>query len=455
MTQTTPPATATKNRLNTVSLRLRVTVAVLAVLAVMLILLSIAINAIFIAQSNRNLDALLTGQAQLARQLARSGVGPQQIVNRVQAGGVQAHLVLRNGTEFGTPITSGTVKTTTITLNAPTRVDGANLTLAVDTALVFDARRTLRRILMITAVIALVVSAALIAAAVRLALRPLDSMAALAKTVSQGNRGYRLAPTRTDTELGQTAQAFDEMLDELEGAETRAQQAEERTRAFLADAAHELRTPIAGVQAAAETLLHHDDQLDHDERQHLQALLVREAERAGALISDLLTAARLDAGIDLDLAPVSLRTLAHSEIDRVRLLHPETAVTISGPEVIARADAARVSSILRNVIDNAVRAAGPEGQVHLVVREHDQFAIAEIWDSGPGVPPSQRERIFERLVRLDHGRAGDAGGSGLGLAIARGYARAHGGDLTCEDPRGSGAMFRLVLPLEPRQMAVR
>ena len=455
MTQTTPPATATKNRLNTVSLRLRVTVAVLAVLAVMLILLSIAINAIFIAQSNRNLDALLTGQAQLARQLARSGVGPQQIVNRVQAGGVQAHLVLRNGTEFGTPITSGTVKTTTITLNAPTRVDGANLTLAVDTALASDARRTLRRILMITAVIALVVSAVLVAAAVRLALRPLDSMAALAKAVSQGNRGYRLAPTRTDTELGQTAQAFDEMLDELEGAETRAQQAEERTRAFLADAAHELRTPIAGVQAAAETLLHHDDQLDHDERQHLQALLVREAERAGALISDLLTAARLDAGIDLDLAPVSLRTLAHSEIDRVRLLHPETAVTMSGPEVIAHADAARVSSILRNVIDNAVRAAGPEGQVHLVVREHDQFAIAEIWDSGPGVPPSQRERIFERLVRLDHGRAGDAGGSGLGLAIARGYARAHGGDLTCEDPRGSGAMFRLVLPLEPRQMAVR
>ena len=73
------------------------------------------------------------------------------------------------------------------------------------------------------------------------------------------------------------------MLDELEGAERRAQQAEERTRAFLADAAHELRTPIAGVQAAAETMLHHDDQLARDERQHLQALLVREAERAGAL----------------------------------------------------------------------------------------------------------------------------------------------------------------------------
>jgi two-component system, OmpR family, sensor kinase len=447
---------AAPNRLNTVSLRLRVIAAVMAVLAIILILLSIAVSAIFIAQSNRSLDALLAGQAQLARQLARAGAGPQQIVNRMQAGGVQAHLVLRNGTEFGTPIATGaTVKTTTLTLNAPTRVDGAQLTLAVDTSIVSGARRTLRRVLLITGLIALLVSAALVAAAVRLALRPLDSMAALAKTVSQGNRGNRLAPTRTDTEIGQTAQAFDEMLDELEGAEARAQQAEERTRAFLADAAHELRTPIAGVQAAAETLLHHDDQLDRSERQHLEVLLIREAERAGALISDLLAAARLDAGIDLDLAPVSLPTLVHSEIDRVRLVHPEATVTMSGPEVIARADAAKVSSILRNVIDNAMRAAGPQGTVHVVVREQDQFAVAEIWDSGPGVPPSERERIFERLVRLDHGRANDAGGSGLGLAIARGYARAHGGDLTCEDPRGIGAMFRLILPLEPRQAAIR
>jgi two-component system, OmpR family, sensor kinase len=448
------PAGAARNQLSTVSLRLRVTAAVMIVLAVMLVLLSIAVNAIFIAQSNRSLDALLAGQAQLARQLARSGAGPQQIVNRMQAGGVQAYLVLRNGTEFGTPITGAAIKTTTITLNAPTRVDGASLTLAVDAALVSDARRTLRRVLMITGVIALAVSAVLVAAAVRVALRPLDSMAALAKTISQGNRGYRLAPTRTDTELGQTAQAFDEMLDELEGAERRAQQAEERTRAFLADAAHELRTPIAGVQAAAETMLHHDDQLDRDERQHLQALLVREAERAGALISDLLTAARLDAGIDLDLAPISLRTLVHSELDRVRLLHAEATVTMSGPEVIARADAAKVSSILRNVIDNAMRAAGPQGKVHVVVREHDQRAIAEVWDSGPGVPPSERERIFERLVRLDPGRANDAGGSGLGLAIARGYARAQGGDLTCEEPHDVGAKFRLVLPLEPPQVGV-
>ena len=124
---------------------------------------------------------------------------------------------------------------------------------------------------------------------------------------------------------------------------------------------------------------------------------------------------------------------------------------MSGADVVARADAGQVSGILRNVLENAVRAAGPQGMVHLALyAAADQLAVIDVWDSGPGVPPSERERIFERLVRLDHGRIHDSGGSGLGLAIARGYARAHGGDLRCEDPRGPGALFRLTLPLEPR-----
>ena len=213
-----------------------------------------------------------------------------------------------------------------MTLNAPARVDGAELTLTIDTALVSTARQRLRRILSWSAWSRCGSAPCWWPAAVRLALRPLDSMAALAKTITEGNRGRRLAPTRTDTEIGQTARAFDEMLDELEGAETRARQAEERTRAFLADAAHELRTPITGVQAAAETLLHHGDALPAADREHLQALLVREAQRAGTLISDLLAAARLDAGVELHREPVSLGQLAVHELDRVRLLHPEATV---------------------------------------------------------------------------------------------------------------------------------
>ena len=100
-------------------------------------------------------------------------------------------------------------------------------------------------------------------------------------------------------------------------------------RILVVEDSNAIRVPVA-------TALSADDQLDRDGRQHLQALLVREAERAGALIAGLLAAARLDAGIDLDLAPISLRTLVHGELDRVWLLHPEATVTMSGPEVIAR-----------------------------------------------------------------------------------------------------------------------
>ena len=457
---TLPPGPSEPSRLNTVSLRLRVTVAAMAVLGVMMILLGVTVNAVFVAQSNRSLDALLTGRAQLARQLARAGLGPQMIVNRVEADGVRAHLQLRNGTEFGTAVPAGSaVKTIQLTLAAPNRVDGAVLTLAVDTSLVSGAYRTLRRVLVIIGLIVLLLSMGLIALAVRLALRPLSAMAGLAQEITAGQRGSRLAPTRTDTEIGRTAQAFDEMLDELEGAEARARRAEEQTRGFLADAAHELRTPITGVQAAAETLLHHSSQLDASQRQRLETLLIAEAQRAGRLVSDLLAAARLDAGLELDPMPLSLGAVANTEVERARLLAPTTMITLTGPDVIISADPTKLTAIIRNLVDNALRAAGPSGSVALTLAQRGNSAVLEIADSGPGVPPADRERIFERLVRLDSARSTDSGGSGLGLAIARGYARAHGGDLTCEEPSrqlvagvpgqpyGPGARFVLTLPI--------
>jgi two-component system OmpR family sensor kinase len=441
--------TPTPGRLNTVSLRLRVTVTVIAVLGLVLVTLGLVVDAVFAAQSQQNLDSLLSGRVQLARQLARSGVGPQPLVNRVDADGVRAHLRLRSGVEFGAPISvddETTVRRSTLV--APGRVNRAELTLAVDTSLLDGAQATLRRVLILTGLSALLLSALLVAVAVRLALRPLTSMAALARTIADGRRGSRLAPTRTDTELGQTASAFDAMLDELEGAESRAQQAEARTRAFLADAAHELRTPIAGVQAAAETLLHAGDQLGAAEREQLEVLLVREALRAGKLVSDLLQTARLDAGVQPVRAPVALRGLVLAEVERARLLSPQVRFELSGPDVVVAADEALLAGILRNLIDNALRAVGASGAVGVHLDQQEGLATVEVTDSGPGVPAAERERIFDRLVRLDQSRSADRGGAGLGLAIARGYARAHGGELTCE-PVETGALFRLTLPQQP------
>ena len=433
--------------LATVSIRVRVIAAVMAVLAVVLVALSFSVSAVFVAQSNRNLDTLLSGRAQLGRQLARAGARPQQIVNRVGVDGVLASLELRDGTVLGSTVPAGTgVTSVTTVLPGSGRVNAARLTLSVNTSLVSGARDTLRRTLLVSGLAALVLSGLLVAVAVRLALRPLDALAALAQRIAAGARGSRLAPTRTGTEIGRTAQAFDEMLDELEGAESRARRAEEQTRAFLADAAHELRTPLTGVQAAAETLLQHRDRMSPEEQEHLEALLVGEARRAGRLVADLLSLARLDAGATTAKDPVDLRGLAEVEAERARLVWPGRTITVTGDAPAVPGGAQALSGVLRNLLDNASRASGPDGTVRVLLRAEGGTAVLDVLDDGPGVPAADRERVFERLVRLDAARSADAGGSGLGLAIARGTARAYDGDLVClPAPSGRGALFRLTL----------
>lgn len=447
-------------RTGPVSLRTRVTLAVIAVLAVVLVASGITVQTVFVAQSERALEATLAGRVQLGRQLARAGVGPQQIVNRVGTEGVTATLQTRNGTTYGSGQTTGPrARTVTTTLNGTGRVAGATLTVAVDTTPIAEARDRLRRVLVVAALVALLVSAVLVAVTVRWSLRPLDAVSGLARRITAGQRGERLRPDRTDTEIGQTAYALDEMLDELEGAEARAREADEGSRRFLADAAHELRTPVAGMRAAAESLLHSGAVLTPEERQQLEALVVREAVRTGRLVDDLLAVARLDAGElkagELDAAETArprvhtdLREVATQELERLGLTHPALVRTLTGPGAVAVVDPEQVTGIVRNLVDNAGRAAGPTGSVEVTVHRLDDWACVDVLDSGPGVPEPDRERIFERLVRLDGGRAQPAGGSGLGLAIARGYARTHGGDVRCLEPRaGSGALFRLALPL--------
>ncbi len=461
-------------RLRTVSLRLRATVAVIVVVLVVLTGLGLVVDRTFAAQTQRTANNLLVGRVQLARQLARSGVPPQQLIRRIDARGVRASLVLSDGRTFGTPPPSEQQTLINRTILAGSgRIDGATLTLAVDTALTDNAQTSLRRSLVITGLAALLLSAILLTVVLRLSLRPLDAFAALAREVIGGHRGQRLRPSRPDTELGQAATAVDQMLDELEGAEQHARDAEgvartaaDRSQQFLSDAAHELRTPIAGVQAAAEALLHQGDLGTEAEREQLLVLLVREAQRAGTLASDLLSAARLDTGVPVDLQPVDLGALLHAEAERTALVHPSLSVTVRDAPATIESDPEKLRSILGNLLGNAVRAVGPGGSITITswVEERDPHQISVlVTDSGPGIAPEDRMRIFDRLVRLDPSRFRPApdspagqetavsrdvtGGSGLGLAIARGYARALGGDLRCVEPPAGvrGAAFLLTL----------
>lgn len=451
-----------KRLLHTVSLRRRVTIGVLLVLCVVLVGLVLLVNTLFAAQYRRSLNTVLTDRVQLAQQLARQGVAPEMLIRRVDARSVRAELVLPDGRAFGSlndhPAAVQESAPRQVRLTGRGNVNGATLTVTADTSVLDRAQSTLLQVLVFTGLCALILTAGLLVVTVRFALAPLDAMTGLARSIAQGDRGRRLSPARTDTELGRTAGAFDEMLDALEGAERQARAAEaaskeseERTKRFVADAAHELRTPLTGVQAAAQAVVQQAPDADPAERERLQMLLVRESRRAGQLVNDLLDLARIDAGVDLRHEPVDLLELACSEADRVRLVHPNLDVGVTGQQAVATGDPARITQILANLLDNACQATPGGGQVSISVEPPN--GVAEVWvrDTGPGVPASERERIFDRMVRLEEARTRRTGGSGLGLTIARGLARAGGGDLTCEEPPAGtpGAAFRLVLPVAP------
>ncbi len=444
---------AARGALRTGSLRTRVIVLVLGVLFVVLLAMVILVQALFNVFSAKDINTVLNARLVAAEQLAAKTKNAQVLTHKLDTGGVRVSLVLPDGRTYGT---LGSTPPPNAYEKKVTLRTGAKLTLAVDEAAVTSSESRLRTLLVLTGLGALGVTGIALLFTVRLALSPLDAMTNLARSIARGGRGRRLWPTKADTELGRTAAAFDDMLDALEGAEATANRAEqaateaaERTRRFVADAAHELRTPIAGVQAVAEAVLQQPPDADPEEVQRLQLLLVRESRRASQLVDDLLDLARIDSGVELHKENLDLHTLADAQIDRIRLLAPELTLTVEGPALPVYSDPARVTQIVANLLDNAKQATPPDGRITVALGRSGNFAELVVIDSGHGVPPADRERIFDRLVRLDRARDRRSGGSGLGLAIARGFARAHGGELTCEPPvpGAQGAVFRLLLPL--------
>jgi signal transduction histidine kinase len=276
-------------------------------------------------------------------------------------------------------------------------------------------------------------------------------MRALADRIRGGGRGIRLRPTKPGTDLGSTALAIDEMLEALEAAEADARAAELRMRALLADVSHDLRTPIAGVIAAAEQLLRDDPSRAQRERRLVG--VIQEGRRAARLVDDLMLMARLDAGAGAGLIarPVDVVAVTAAAVDVARQGQHDRFVRLrvdaDGPLFVA-IDPDQLVRLLTNLIDNARQATMPGGQVEVAVSAQAATASLTVTDDGPGVPPGERERIFDRLVRLDPARR--AGGSGLGLPIARALARQAGGDVRYVPNIETGACFEVVLPLVAR-----
>jgi two-component system OmpR family sensor kinase len=320
--------------------------------------------------------------------------------------------------------------------------DGTRVTVSASSDAIDADVRQLLTIEIVVALAALLLAALLIRRVTGAALKPLADVSRTAARIAGGETSERLRPTRSDSELGSMAAAFDDMVDALEAAARQARHSEETMRRFLADASHELRTPIAALQASAETLLR--EQPRRPRRDVLEATLARDAARLGRLVDDLLSLARLNALVPARSTQIDLASLAEAAIadghrrglgGDISLEASEAAAVEGDPDAIAR--------IIRNLLENAVAAAGPAGHVRLRVAKDGREARLSVEDDGPGVPATERERIFDRFVRL---APGGPTGSGLGLAIARRIARQHQGDLTCDEVE-RGARFTLRLPL--------
>jgi two-component system OmpR family sensor kinase len=312
--------------------------------------------------------------------------------------------------------------------------DGGSVTVFVSRG---GVERTLERVLLLEvvgSVAALALSAAVLAGASRQLLRPIDRVVQLARRIADGRSSGRLRPERTDTELGRMAAAFDEMLDSLESALHEARTSEAASRRFLADAAHQLRTPVAGARASAEALLRDPDV---PQREELLSNIARENARAGRLIATLLRIAELDREVPLQRRRISLRALVEQEAARFgeRAPHVDVRVVAAGDPPVEVATAPdELREALTNLLDNAVRHALREVVIEL--RRGDREVAIAVTDDGPGLPEGSEQRVFERFVSLD-GR----GGTGLGLSVARDIARRLGGDL-----RHAAPWFVLSMP---------
>ncbi|MEW2076843.1 HAMP domain-containing sensor histidine kinase [Streptomyces sp. NPDC013433] len=289
-----------------------------------------------------------------------------------------------------------------------------------------SAVRTALTVMLIGFPLLLVVVAAVTWLVTGRALRPVEGIRSeMAAITASEDLARRVPEPATHDEIARLARTTNETLAALEASV-------ERQRRFVADASHELRSPIASLRTQLEVAAAHPELLDLDGA-------VEDTVRLQHLAADLLLLARLDAGERPADARVDLSALAREEAAG------RTGVTVDAEPVEVTGSRGQLGRVLANLLDNGRRHA--RERVTVTVRREGDRAVLAVADDGEGVAEADRERIFERFVRLDAARSRDDGGAGLGLAIARDVAVRHGGTLTAGAAPAGGALFELRLPL--------
>jgi two-component system OmpR family sensor kinase len=351
---------------------------------------------------------------------------------------------------------------------------------------------------LIIGLIVVCILAGAIVVVVRASLRPLVDIEATAGEIAAGHLNRRVPERDPRTEIGSLGRSLNTMLSQIETAfhaqeasEAAAHQSEERMRRFIADASHELRTPVTAIRGFAEYyrqrggLVRHWDR-NRDEQagaagaaagpaaaeagltpRDLDRIMIRvekEAARMGLLVEDLLLLARLDKQRPLARQPVDLLSLAADAVGDARLLAPSRTIDLSvqpGAAFLVIGDEPRLRQVIGNLMSNAlthtpdgtpIEVSISSGTLDPQAGDHTPAAVLDVTDQGPGMTQEQARRVFERFYRADQARTRATGGSGLGLAIVRALVVAQGGVASVRTAEGQGATFRIALPLAPEAL---
>jgi signal transduction histidine kinase len=267
------------------------------------------------------------------------------------------------------------------------------------------------------------------------ALRPVERMRRQVDEVTATRLDRRLAEAGSADEIGRLATTMNRMLDRLDESQT-------AQRRFVSDASHELRSPLASLRQFAEVARAHPDRVDADD---LSEAILDEGARLERLVDGMLTLARADEGVlSAERCAVDLDDIVLAEVRRLRT-STNTTVDASavGPARVL-GDPGLLSGLVRNLADNAARHAA--GVVRVELDGDGSTVLLAVEDDGDGVATADRERVFDRFVRLDDARARESGGSGLGLAIVREIVVAHGGSVEVTSARLGGARLEVRLP---------
>ena len=315
-----------------------------------------------------------------------------------------------------------------------------------------DVNSTLGRLVLIELLVGLGVLAAITASGlwlVRLGLRPLSDIERTDAAIAAGDLSQRIDQAPATTEVGRLGGSLNTMLGTIEASFAEREESERRLRQFVADASHELQTPLTSVRGYAELFRRGAADRPEDLANAMHRI-ESESQRMGLLVDDLLMLARLDQGRPMARDPVDLAKLVRDLVGDARVIDPHRPIDVEAADHVGIiADEQRIKQVVVNLLSNA-RTHTPAGTpISVTVHSDRDVAVVEVADRGHGMPAEHASRVFERFFRADPSRTRASGGSGLGLSIVAAIVAAHGGTVTVETNPGDGATFAVRLPVTP------